>query len=107
MPAPSIREMMMTRIPLHTAIHQCRQAADNAADRLDRIAYALDVVGMGKLAKDLRHIAEQVVVGPHQISEAYNAHMTEQVNHSEAMMGNLLKATLAGCIVPPTEARQP
>jgi hypothetical protein len=89
---------------LNEAIHNCRSVADNASYQLHDIADALSRVGMDHLARELMHIANKIVVGPREVSAAYGIDLSAQLAQSEAMMGNLLKATLAGCIVPPAKA---
>lgn len=86
---------------LNDVIWRAREDADDAALQLRSIAGAMSRLSMRDLADELFEIADRIVVGPREISEAYTVHLDEQVSHSEAMMGNLLKATLAGCIVPP------
>jgi hypothetical protein len=82
------------------AIHDCRAVADSASYQLLDIADALSRVGMDGLARELSHIAQKIVVGPREVSAAHGLELTSQLRHSEAMMGNLLVATIEGCIVP-------
>ena len=86
-------------------IHDCVAEAQRRHYQLLDIAHALSRVGMRELADELMEVADAIKVGPKAVSEAYSLHLSGQIRQSEAMMGSLLKATLAGCIVPPKRAR--
>lgn len=92
---------------LNEAINACRSAADNASYQLLDIADAMSRLGMDGIARELTGIAERVVIGPREVSASYSVDLGNQVRHSEAMMNNLLKATLEGCIVPKPNKASP
>lgn len=87
------------------AVHDCRGAMERAALRLESITDSMRYLGvMEPVQSKLVNISEMLRVEAKELSAAYSVDLGQQLSHSEAMAANLLKATLAGCIVPPKRA---
>jgi hypothetical protein len=89
---------------VHVAISEHITYCDSVVGRLYRLADALSVVGMDRVADEIVGICEHLPMSAREIQKCNSAALTENVRHSEHMAGLLLKATLQGVLGPKENA---
>ena len=68
------------------AIHETRDALRFSGHDLERIARDLDAVGLEKMADRITAVAEMLAPHGDRLIKAWNADITEQMNHSRDIM---------------------
>ncbi|MBY3073436.1 hypothetical protein HFO71_24285 [Rhizobium laguerreae] len=81
---------MSDSIKLLDAVHDMRATALSVARSIDNIAAILSEVGMDKLSVRLDAAANELVVVSSRLSNAYGDDLSERLNGSTHMAGNLL-----------------
>lgn len=91
----------MDKCRLLNAVHDNYTIVNSASCQLTGIADNLCELGiMEPIAEKLYIIADDLKESAARIRDAYSVDLGDQISHSEAMVGNLLKAIVNGNIVP-------
>jgi hypothetical protein len=84
----------MADIELLDAVHDMRATALSVANSLDGISSLLHEVGMGKIAARLDAAADRLADASSRLNNAYGEDLSERVNSSRDMAGQLLLLAL-------------